>query len=520
MREALEQLAAAALLGTRRNGALPTLAAPGRIAEALQSLDGREAERGLLDAAAIVAPSMRAGFVAAKFAVDPERVAAAESRPACPRGAAELLKRILGGEHAELLPEWLRLAAERGVIAPPETLPDLLAAAKGKADLREPLAAVLGERGRWLARLNPDWAFAAAGDDAGDAEERWQTGAPEERLAALRAVRHREPARALAMVQSTWGVDPPEQRVKFVATLAAKLSMADEAFLEAALDDKRKPVRAAAAELLVRLPESRLIARMVERLRPLLAWEAAGKRGQPRLKVELPDACTKAMARDGVEEKPPTNKVGQGAWWLAGMLASVPSSHWHHAWGATPDELVAAALAGEWAAALLHGWLTGAMRSVDASWAACVCSVPARVKAESVLRVLAEMRTFEPLRGYLTEVPQDAREAAVAAGVRAAVSASDTAGAIALLGLCPIPWSPALSVAAVAIEPPRGGKGRYSAESTLRSELARLLSKGVHPSLGTSAAAQITACFSGDDAPLANGPLDLLDFRLRIHQEF
>lgn len=176
MKESLEKLAAVALLGTHKVGAIPPLDAPGRLAESLAKLAGRDPERHLLDAAAIIATAGRAGFVAPRITPPSETIVAPpEPHPVCPPAAAATLRRILSGEHADLLDQWLRLAADRNLLAPPDALPDLLTAAKNKPDLRATAAGVIGERGRWLARQNPDWAFASGADDADDAEERWRT---------------------------------------------------------------------------------------------------------------------------------------------------------------------------------------------------------------------------------------------------------------------------------------------------------------------------------------------------------
>ena len=57
-------------------------------------------------------------------------------------------------------------------------------------------------------------------------------------------------------MESTFKDETWEDREAFVQRFAAGLSDADEPFLEAVLDDSRKAVRVAAAELLRRLPRS------------------------------------------------------------------------------------------------------------------------------------------------------------------------------------------------------------------------------------------------------------------------
>jgi hypothetical protein len=132
----------------------------------------------------------------------------------------------------------------------------------------------LGKRGRWLARQNPDWAYAVAGevpDEPGAIDEAWTTGTPEARVALLRQLRQADPARGRELLASTWKTDGPEDRAAFLKAFEIGLGPDDEPFLEAALDDRRKEVRAAAIELLTRLPGSRLVRRMIERVAPLLS---------------------------------------------------------------------------------------------------------------------------------------------------------------------------------------------------------------------------------------------------------
>src|SRR5262249_20549984 len=152
-----------------------------------------------------------------------------------------------------LLPEFLAALQVAGKRVPDELIPDVLEAARKDSSLRAAIGDgdVVGRRGAWLAGLNPDWSFIGAQI----AESDWETGTRGGRVALLRQLRHSHPERAIALLQSTWPTDAPDDRVAFIAELEAGLSMQDEPFLEAALDDRRKDVRRQAAELLMRLPE-------------------------------------------------------------------------------------------------------------------------------------------------------------------------------------------------------------------------------------------------------------------------
>src|SRR5262249_42032067 len=153
---------------------------------------------------------------------------------------------------------------------------------------------VLGARGRWLAAQNPNWNYTAVDFD----EALWGTGVRDQRLALLANLRRRDAARARDLLTATWEQESPKDRAHFLAALENGLSLEDEAFLESCLDDRRKEVRRAAADLLGRLPESALCQRMLERGRPLLTFKL-NRLKRKVIEVTLPESCDKTMQRDG-----------------------------------------------------------------------------------------------------------------------------------------------------------------------------------------------------------------------------
>lgn len=60
---------------------------------------------------------------------------------------------------AELLPQWLSLARERGYRPPAAQVPALLEAARARGELRGDAVALAGPLGRWLAERNPQWRY-------------------------------------------------------------------------------------------------------------------------------------------------------------------------------------------------------------------------------------------------------------------------------------------------------------------------------------------------------------------------
>lgn len=384
----MDALLKAALAGTARGAAAPD--APATPADALVADMGNlEPERRVLLAAGARAIYRQAGRQAPIAAPAPIP-APEEPLPVCPPGVARLLADIFAGRQADLLPEACARLRGAGLRLPPGLLPAALTAGSRKADLRPALAAVVGERGRWLGGLNPEWRWVADaapdldgdGGVPADAAAAWEEGTPGRRLAVLRLVRAHDPARARDWLGGVWKGEKADFRVEAIGTLETGLSLDDEPFLETALGDRSQAVRAEAATLLARLPESALGTRLRERADQFLAftpglpasgWRAAAKAlvkgvAGGRLTVTPPERYDKAWARDGIAEQLP-NGTGSRAWWLQQFLALIPPAHWSERFQADPATLIAATEGGEWTDIVLSGWKQAAVRHRDEAWA-------------------------------------------------------------------------------------------------------------------------------------------------------
>jgi hypothetical protein len=393
----------------------------------LARLDGPEREQVLLRAAAAVSLYQRAGQLPEARGEPLPPPCERDEQPRCSPHAGQRLALMLQGQYQEVLPEWLAAVARAGQRVPENLLPDLLDLGRAQSDLRDAIGPVLGQRGRWLAAQNPDWDYGATGD--GDDETLWQTGRRAARRALLQRLRGQDPARARELLAATWAEETPEDRAAFLSTLQTGLSRADEPFLEEALDDRRKEVRRTAADLLARLPESGLSQRMLERVRPLLTLTAGRK---PRVEVALPEACDKAMIRDGIEPKPPSRQ-GEKAWWLQQMLGAIPPATWSQASGQKPAEWIQAAGRGEWRALLLQGWADAAQRHGDADW------------IEALLTELLKQREAVDLPALFRALPPSRQEAFVLTVLRSNPSLQPDQPAHGFLPSCQHPWSEELS---------------------------------------------------------------------------
>ncbi|WP_225858839.1 DUF5691 domain-containing protein [Streptomyces albicerus] len=456
-----EELVTSALLGTARR-------TPSGVAA------GREAPAALLDAAAVETVRRRAGMRPGRAAARLEP-AAEDPRPALPSAAARRLAMLLadrsgaagGGRRGaapdlmELLPQWLATANRRGCAAPPEALPALLDAARGRTDLRPAVLAFAGPRALWLARLNPDWRFALRSTPGGGAalpglEEPmggppleqsrewgkvrtlWEEGLFAERVALLSAIRARDAGAARDLLATTWATERAEDRLMFLDSLRTGLCAADEPFLEQALADRSRNVRATAAELLSALPGSALAGRMAERAGSCVAVDHT--HGTPTIVVEAPHECDPGMERDGVVPQPPAGR-GQRSWWLGQLVEAAPLGTWSRRLGGrTPQEIVALPVADDWQGELHAAWCRAAVRQRDPSWSRALLGSPAAPEAGGPGAVsLAE-------RAKLLGTLRAAERADWVAGFIAVHGLSE---AFQLLGVCAVPWAGPLGRAVV-----------------------------------------------------------------------
>ena len=150
---------------------------------------------------------------------------------------------------------------------------------------------------------------------------------------------------ATTFAEETW-----EDREAFVDVLTIDLSDADEPFLEAALDDARKPVRP----------------------RPPAGWRRCRARASPRGWPSAPRRCCASRTASSSSSSParPTRRWSATASTRAGrrvdrlrvMLAATPLATWSH-------DLVALPVADDLARVVHEGWAHAAKAQRDAEWA-------------------------------------------------------------------------------------------------------------------------------------------------------
>ncbi|MER7766311.1 DUF5691 domain-containing protein [Kitasatospora sp. NPDC096140] len=454
-----ETLHTSALLGTDRRP-LPATVLP--LADAVDTADQATA---LLELAALATVRRRAGALPVPAAEAPGPPAPGDTRPELPEPAARRLAVLLAGRTGgggggtlanltELLPQWLATARARGLRPPAALVPGLLDAARARSELRSDAVALAGPLGRWLAGRNPDWRFvlrttaqepAREQDDPAD-HQLWHEGLFAERVTHLTLLRRHDPAAGLELLRSTWSTERAEDRLLFLDALQDGLSPADEPFLEAALGDRSKNVRATAAELLSTLPGSALAGRMAGRARAAVRLAGTGT----HLLVTPPAECDAQMQRDGITPKSPTGR-GERAWWFGEVVAAAPLALWPESTGLTPEQLLALRVGdsmdetdSSWADDLREAWARAAVRQHDAAWARALLGPAPVPPTRGAGRARSPRATGAPAK-LLAVLPPEER----AAWTAAFIEVHGLGEAFQLLGACATPWTPPLSTAVV-----------------------------------------------------------------------
>ncbi len=256
----IDALVAAALVGTAREPR-PLRSTGSPLDALLDARADRSPEQALLLAAGAAGVYRRAGMLPETCGVRLP-ICPPETRPELGRRGSDLLADLLHGrqpiaewswssagnravlspaELVALLPEAFRLVEANGRRLPHALLPPALDLTAVPA--RAALPPILGERGRWLAKLNPRWGWAAdtpsgfPPDDADSAERFWQEGTPAQRRTLLGLLRAVAPDTARQWLADSWKGEKPDSRRDLLSGLATGLTAVDEPFLEQALRD-------------------------------------------------------------------------------------------------------------------------------------------------------------------------------------------------------------------------------------------------------------------------------------------
>ena len=364
-------LITAALIGTDRAGFPEVDGLPPALSGIHARLAAGPAHDGLFPLAGALALYDAAGQLPEKAAGADWRLPAfrpeGDRRP-CSPAATRFLERMMNQQDTAHLPELLALLDASGRRPADDQLPYVLEFGAKTPRFRPQLLPILGERGRWLAAINPAWRYAAV--DPGDVASlrgAWEAD-PAGRAALAATVRRQDPEKARRLIEATWRGEPEAARRELLAVLENGLSMSDEPFLERALDDRDALVRRKAADLLAALPGSRLVARVTAVAGSILTLRNGV------LLPSFPGEITEAMVRDGMS-RPESNGRHTGTRTAADLsrllihtVGVIPLAHWQERFNRGPEAIIAAAQAGKWPRTLLTALSTAALRQKDGAW--------------------------------------------------------------------------------------------------------------------------------------------------------
>ncbi|MDQ3059093.1 MAG: DUF5691 domain-containing protein [Pseudomonadota bacterium] len=426
-----QSLLPAAMVGTEKM-AFSTPALSGPVGALLAQLQAQAAQpaQALLQMAGVLAVCERAGQHGSPRVAPSTDAAAPGSGPAADTAAASETTPALQAKGLQISLRWalaeapVRLQIEllqrlgaAGLRLPHSLLPLALEAGQRSVALRPALLAVLGERGRWLARRNSAWRYAESA--AGDAplETRWSDGSLAQRVELLQNERRLNAASARERLKSALPDLPAKDRAELAAVLIEGLSMADEALLTALCQDRGREVRQNARALLVQLPGSAPTQRAMARLQACLEKQSTLKSLLgAKWKIDAPQTANDDWKTDGLEaERPKHETLGERAWWLYQLARQVPLAWWVEHTGMAPAALLPWARKSDWTEALARAWLEVLQIAPNAAWCrAFLDHWPGKGLRESPATVLALLPPPER-EPYWTQTLQDISAAKSAA---------------------------------------------------------------------------------------------------------
>ncbi len=159
---------------------------------------------------------------------------------------------LLKAELEPVLSEYIQYSAGVEITLPNEALPAVFELHKEQPDQIILIREIMGVRGEWLARQNPEWAIYTSFSDY----ETWQYGALTERCQYLDKLRLSEPAKARELLEETWPKESVAQQLALLRSLLIRTSLEDVPFLEKCLAVNELSIRILAAKLLMTLPQS------------------------------------------------------------------------------------------------------------------------------------------------------------------------------------------------------------------------------------------------------------------------
>ena len=268
-----QQLINTALLGTEK---MPLQAEnlPQAIQDILIKQRAESPETAFLRAATLVMAYKTAGenpevYVSPEYGIAPdaENDKKSSDKTVCPDVLLPYFKRERDAMEAVLFVMALERMTANDWILPPAAVINTLNIGAEKnlhKHIRTQIAAIVGERGRWLAQFNDGWAFVLKPEND---YELWTEGAPEDRLRVFIKTRNDNPIQAVEMLAAAWSSLAAKERKTFLEAIRTNFGSYDEAFLEMVYEDTMKQkdndkgikseIKTLVVSLLIAIPNSK-----------------------------------------------------------------------------------------------------------------------------------------------------------------------------------------------------------------------------------------------------------------------
>ncbi|RYG32648.1 hypothetical protein EON81_20135 [bacterium] len=219
--------------------------------------------------------------------------------------------------------EWCRTAASLGWRLPDSHLIKILDAMAKAPNVWIPALPVLGERGRWLMTLNPDWARVQKRNVPEDIEalrSRWPEATGAERTAIVDRFGD-DHALIRELATTTWKTDSAKTRLQAVEALAGSPQAEDGEFLLSCLGDRSLEVRSAAARGAAKLRIPEFEEEVFALAQEFVQWE-------PTFSVRVPEMDDKRFERYGMASVKGAVHAYQRQGRFNGLMALIPPVRW------------------------------------------------------------------------------------------------------------------------------------------------------------------------------------------------
>lgn len=342
---------------------------------------------------------------------------AAELIPEAPGDPRPMMSDLAAGnvlralDHSAELRSWcVAVVARSGLRPPPVLLAKLVQATQQDAHLWTDIATIVGPPGMWLADQVPE-AHARLAAPAGAAttplppEDEWTHGHRSSRVAYLQSLRATDPAAGLRLLAAGWRSEPGPDRDELIVALSVGLGPGDEDFLEAALGDRRKGVRAGAQQLLTDLPESAFNQRLWA---VASAAVVAERDGNILRRIDFHPILDPPghLKRDGIDvARVKGRRAGESV--VDQLLTRIPLTTWERHFDADAKSIVAAVPRADvrW---VIPAWAKAAVAQGNRSWAEVLLGrrgadtkLAALVDADRASRFALELLARDSIEGVL-----------------------------------------------------------------------------------------------------------------------